>query len=442
MTLIELDRDTPLDPDAGRIPPPRLYRPLGLLIVLVLTVLVGGAAPRSGTLWQYLGVIPPTAGIDTPIQLAGGRLFTVVPAGGRRILTAWAPPPAPAKLWSTELPSATAADVSTPVPVSVRQNGDLVLVTVETTTTVLESGTGRIRWMIGSRVTTAGNGTVATVARIFRPGTLYDQESGAPGRLYFSADGQPHTEPPIRTEVRGIDLATGGVLWTAETAGSVTADAVPGDRPGLLITSSDRLTLRDARTGAVLRETALPGASSSETIGDVAVVGFDEAGKQSGYDTGTLDLLWTRDLPADLDPPSCAGLLCAGSREATTVLDPRTGRPAWRLGAAADLDVRADYVLDTDPSSGDPMRLLDPATGNPRVDLTGWSGVVDSSAAHTLVLRRDSQDGGQVFGVVPAGHPEVYTLGVADLDSPECGADDRYVVCRDVQGLRIWTYRR
>lgn len=446
MTLIELDRDTPLDP--GPVPPPHRYRRLGLLLVVALTVLLGGAAPLAGTFWRYLGAIPPTAGVEAPIQLAGGRLFTVVTAGDRRVLTAWGLRPAPYRLWSAELPPKAGFDPAEGVfsPVWVRQTGEVVLITTGLSTVALESGTGRIRWSAAARVTAGGGGTGMVVERIFRPGTRYDQESGDPGMLYFSADGQPHTEPPVRTEVRGIDLATGEVLWTAGPPGSVTADVVPGDRPAVLVTASDRLTLHDARTGAVLREAVLPeragsGPSTSDVVGDVALVGYDAAGLETGYDTRTLEELWTRDSHAGMDPPSCAGLLCAGSRDETLVLDPRTGRTAWSLSSAADLEAAAGWVLRTDPSTGDPVALADPATGVSRTDLTGWTGVVESFAGHVLLLRRDNPGGGQTFGAVRPGSPEVRTLGVADLDGAECGGDDRYLVCRDLRGLRIWTYR-
>lgn len=446
MTLIELDRDTPLDPGTGQSPPPRLYRPLGLVIAVLLAVVLGGAAQRPGTRWEYMGVIPPTAGVETPIQLAGGHLFTVAPAGARRILTAWTLEPAPARLWSADLPASVAADPANGafIPVWVRQSDDVVLVTAGMSTTAIESGTGRIRWTTGVRITVGDGGVGMVVERIFRPGTVYDQDSGEPGMLYFSADGQPHTEPPIRTEVRGVDLATGRTLWTADQAGSVIADPVPGEHPGVLITASDRLTLHDARTGAVLRETALPeragaGPSTSDVLAGVALVGYDEAGLQAGYDTSTLDLLWTRDLRTEMDPPSCTGLLCAGSRDATEVLDPSTGRTLWALPSSADLTVAVGHVLRSDPSSGAPVRLQDPSTGAHWVELAGWTDVVESFA-DVLVVRRADQTGGQAFGIVRPGRPEVRTLGVADIDGRECGADDRYVVCRDVQGLRIWAY--
>ncbi len=453
MTLIELDRDTPLDPGAGTAPPPHRYRVLGLLLGTVLTVLLGGAAPHTGTVWEYLGLVPSSAGVDAPIQLAGGRLFTIAPAGDRRVLTAWEPRPEPARVWSTDLPpDGTTSPGGVFSPLRVRQHGDVVLVTTGPATTALDSRTGRIRWTTPSRVTVGEGGIVGdggtglVTERIFRDGTLYDQDSGDPGMLYFSADGQPHTEPPIRTEVRGIDLDTGRVRWTAAPSGSATVDLVPGEQPAVLITASDRLTLHDARTGGLLRETALPrhggaGPSTSDVIGDVALVGYDEAELRAGYDTRTLEPLWTRPARAEMDPPSCTGLLCAGSRDATAVLDSRTGRTAWALTSAADLDLAGGRVLRTDPATGGPVGLLDPATGESLADLSGWADTVESFADRTLLLRRDNEGGGQAFGVIRPGRPEVRILGVADLDGEECGGDDRYLVCRDLRGLRIWAYR-
>ena len=35
---------------------------------------------------------------------------------------------------------------------------------------------------------------------MFRPGTAYDQDSGEPGPLYFSATGEPHTVTLAPTE--------------------------------------------------------------------------------------------------------------------------------------------------------------------------------------------------------------------------------------------------
>ncbi|MEU4156764.1 PQQ-binding-like beta-propeller repeat protein [Actinoplanes sp. NPDC026670] len=450
MALIELDLDAPPDRLAGRgAPPPWRYRHLGLAVAVLLLLAAAGASPAGGTFWRPLGLIPAPAGAESTIQIAGGRVFTIVLAGQSRTLTAWDPQPSPHRLWSAEVPISATFDPAKGVfgPIRVQRIGGLLLVGAGLSSTILDPDTGAIRWTTPNRITPVPGGLAVLTDRIFRPGTLYDQESGDPGMLYFSADGQPHVEPPVRTEVRGLDLATGEVLWTATPGGSVTAEAAPGDGPpAVLITASDRLSLRDARTGAVLRETGLPeeagaGPGTSDVLDDVALIGYPEAGLQVGYDVRTLDRLWTRDLHTEGEPDNCAGLLCTGGDREVSVLDRRTGRALWSAPATAELASRTGSVLMSGPDPDGPERLVDARTGAPRADLSGWTGEVEGFDTHALLLWRAEKDGGRAFGAVLPGATEVRYLGTADGLGGDCGGDDRYVVCRDVRGLRVWAYR-
>jgi outer membrane protein assembly factor BamB len=451
VALIELDLDVPPDRLAGRrTPPPWRYRPLGMALVVILALTLAGATPRGGTFWRPLGLIPADAGTEATIQLAGGRVFTVVLAGESRTLSAWDPQPSPHRLWSAEVPISATFDPANGVfgVVRVQRIGDLLLVGAGLSSTVLDADTGAIRWTTANRITPVGDGLAVLTDRMFRAGTLYDQESGDPGMLYFSADGQPHVEPPVRTEVRGLDLATGTVLWTATPGGSVTAEAAGGDGPAaVLITASDRLSLRDGRTGEVLRETELAqeggtGPGTSDVLDDVALIGYPEAGVQAGYDVRTLERLWTRDLHTDSRPDGCAGLLCASGDREVQVLDRRTGRTAWSAPSDSELAARGDgSVLLTRPDADGPGLLVDAATGAPRTDLTGWDGEVEGSGSHALLLWRDEKGGGRAFGAVLPGSAEARYLGAAEGLGGDCGGDDRYVVCRDVRGLRVWAYR-
>jgi hypothetical protein len=451
VALIDLDLDAPPDrPAERRPPPPWRYRHAGLALVVALLLTLGGTAPSGGTFWHELGLIPAEAGTEASLQMAGGRVFTVAAAGRNRTLTAWELQPSPHRLWNADVPISTSYDPVNGVfgVVRVERIDDLLLLSAGLSSTVLDPDTGRIRWTTPARIIPVPGGTAVVTERIFRPGTLYDQESGDPGMLYFSADGQAHVEPPIRTEVRGLDLATGAELWSAAPGGSVTAEAVGGgdDRPAVLITASDRLSLRDARTGAVLRETVLPreegyGPGTSDVLGDVALIGYPKAGRQAGYDTRTLERLWIRDLNPELDPVGCAGLLCAAERGEVRVLDRRTGRTAWSAPSEVDLAVRAGWVLMREPSSGVPSGLADPASGRPLLSLSGWTGEVEGFASRVLLLWRDDASGGRAFGAVLPGRPEVRILGVGGGSGGDCGGDDRYVVCRDVRGLRVWAYR-
>ncbi|MEV0897273.1 PQQ-binding-like beta-propeller repeat protein [Actinoplanes sp. NPDC049802] len=449
MTVIELDRDAPLDPEpARRSPPPWRYRHLGLLLSAALTVALGGAALPGGTFWRYLGLVPAAAGTDAPFQLAGGRLFTIAFSEQGRVLSAWALRSGPYRLWSAPLPATASHDPASSLfgPVSVVAAGGVLLVADGAgPTTALDPEDGRVLWSSAVHVTAAGD-TAFVVDRVFRPGTLYDQESGDPGTLYFSGDGRPHTEPPVRTEVRGLDPATGRARWAVSSPGSVTADPVAGEPRAVLVTASERLTLLDAVTGRVLREAPLQrvdgaGPSTASVLGDLVLVGYQSIDVQLGYDARTLERLWKRSLADDPAPADCTGLLCSRDKAEVSVLDSATGRPKWFVPSDMSMSVRAGYTLLTRSETGEPWILVDPATAAPLVDLKGWTGVVDGTSERVLLLRRHERGGGQTFGVVLAGKPEVKVLGPAGVHGGECGGDDRYVVCRDTGGLRVWAYR-
>ncbi|MEV6346169.1 PQQ-binding-like beta-propeller repeat protein [Actinoplanes sp. NPDC051851] len=451
MTLIELDRETPLEVELGRRPPLAHHRRTGLLLAVALLAVLGGGVPATGMCWRLLGVITTEEFPDGQVQMTGGQIYTVDTTDDEPVVTAWAPGDGLTRLWSDRVPVAMAGDDNiAPVnSVSVRQSGEVVLLTAGFTTTAVDAATGRTRWTSPISVTVlAGNTTGVTVERVFRPGTEYDQDSGDPGPLYFTATGEPHTEAPIRTEVRGIDLASGGTLWTATPGGSVNVDMVAGEPAAVLITASSRLTLRDLRTGAELRAAGLPkldgkGPSSGTLLGDVALVRYEDAAGQIAYDARTLTRLW-RGGSADAvpaDPVDCENLLCDGAHGDVRVLDPRTGRTRWRVQEDVDLTARAGYVLETDAASGEPVRLADVRTGVVRADLTGWTGDVPGTADQPLLLWRAGKAGTRIFAVVTPGHPEIQRLGTAAKGLDDCDSDGNFVLCRSATGLRVWAYR-
>jgi outer membrane protein assembly factor BamB len=314
---------------------------------------------------------------------------------------------------------------------------------------VLDAATGRLRWSLPVPVTPLPGGRVGVVQRQeFRSGTVYDQDSGEPGLLYFSSTGEPHTEPPLRTEIRGVDLSTGATLWSTSLAGSVNVFEVPGTAPAVLILSSARIERRDGVTGAVAR-LATPadfgGARpvGGNLVGGTLIVFYGASGEREvAYDPETLRRLWDRSVPEVLlDPPSCSDVLCAGGRAALDVLDPVTGRPLWRAPADVDLSRRAGYVAEVDSRSGMLRRLVDPMTGSTRVDLTTWWSEPIGPADQRPVLRRLDHSRDTVFGVVDSRRDAVQPLGVISGVVSDCTADRGYVVCRGDGGLRIWAYR-
>ncbi|WP_229069256.1 PQQ-binding-like beta-propeller repeat protein [Actinoplanes sp. DH11] len=449
MALIDLDRVAEPGPAGGRRPPPWRYRHAGLLLAAVLLLVLGGAAPNAAVLWRDLGTLGPVGTEETPFQLTGGRLYTISTTGPLRELTAWQLDP-PRRLWTAEAPLYAGFDASRGLfgSVTVRQAGDVVLVSEGYSTTALDAATGAVRWSEPVAVTLLSSGRIGVVVdRVFRPDSEYDQASGDPGPLYFSATGVPYTEPPVRTEVRGLDLSTGEAAWTAATAGSVTVDAARDDPPAVLITTADRLLRLDGATGRELARTDLPelngsGPFTGSVVGDVALVAYQNPSRLVGYDARTLDRLWQHDLP-DVEGtiPICREVLCAGPSSELLVLDPATGAEAWAVYAETDLASRAGFVLETRADTDLPLRLADPLTGRTLVDLNDWDAALAGEPGGALVLRRDDEDGGQTFAAVLPGHPELRVLGTIGSGGGDCAADDRHIVCRDGTVLNVRAYR-
>src|SRR4051794_3821211 len=171
--------------------------------------------------------LAPLAGASTSYQLAGGVLYTLDGNANRRTTTAWSLNPV-RRRWSVSTP--LQLDASGTVihddAATLARAGDQLLESSAAGTTVIDPATGRIRWSTAMPLVTGGGSSAVVQDAEFAAGTVYDQSSGAPGPLYFSADGVPHTRPPERTVLRGLELATGRERWRPTAAGSV--DPGPG----------------------------------------------------------------------------------------------------------------------------------------------------------------------------------------------------------------------
>jgi len=450
--VIELDLTAQPDPTLRSLPPAHRYRIPGLLLVAVLLLALGGASTGAPTLWRHLGAVPPPGGAETQSRLVGDRVYTMASAGAERITTAWQLDSPPRRLWTVRFPArVTGPDNVGFGGVEARPAGDMVLLSDGPATTVVDAATGAIRWRSPLGVTPLAGGRIGvTQTQVFRPGTVYDQDSGEPGLLYFSSAGEPHVEPPVRTEIRGVDLRTGATVWTDAVGGSINAFfTAPGDAPTVLVLASDRLERIDGDTGEVGRTLRLPKIGDSGPAGGSLADGlllvrygdyaFD--GQEVAYAPDTLAKRWQRSVPEVLlDPPDCANLLCAGPRSALDVLDPATGRAAWRAPAEVDLGEHGGYVLEKEPDTGAPLRLVDRATGAVRVDLAGWDSGLTADQNLPLVLRRSLDAGKSAFGVVLAGQDQVQLLGASTGPVSDCTSDRHYVMCRGNEGLEVWAY--
>ncbi|MBU2662371.1 PQQ-binding-like beta-propeller repeat protein [Actinoplanes bogorensis] len=452
MAVIELDLTAQPEPALSSPPPAHRYRLPGLLVILVLVFAAGGAVPVVPVLWRYLGAVPAPGGPETPFQLTGGRVYTVALSGPDRVTTAWDLTGGPRRLWTARFPArVTGPDEVSWSGVDAEQAGDVVLFTDGADTTVVDARTGKTRWTSPVPVTALPGGRIGvTQEHDFRAGTVYDQASGEPGRLYFSSTGEPHTEPPVVTMLHGLDLATGRTVWTSTFAGAVNVAVAPGDDPAVLVLSSNRLQRLDGDSGDAVRAVPLPRVggttpSTGELVDGVMMVYYGDEGtvtEEVAFTTEALDRQWSRPVPEmTADPANCTGMHCSGGRQALDVLDPGSGQPRWRAPDDVDLAKYGGYVVEVGIESGMPVRLVDAATGETRVDLAGWRAEVVGESGLPIVLRRSLDAGASAFGVVVADKDAIQPLGVTGGPVSDCTSDAHYVVCRTEGRLRIWAYR-
>ena len=439
MALIELSPETQAPPAAVTAPPSYYYRRAGAALAVVLLLALGGAAPVTSVLWQRVGAVPVPAAAD--FQLVGGTLYLMDLDAEPRVLTAWQARPL-RRLWSF-----TAGTGEDPFYVY-DTTADFTMVRSGHSVTVLDAHTGAVRWTSPVAVQPASDRVAFAEEEIFRPGTEYDTESGDPGQLYGTNSGALHTEPAQRTELRGLDLATGAPRWSRSFPGSVFSTLSEGPETTVVVLTSDKLMLLSPTTGAVLRERAVPvldgaRAEEGEVVDDTVLVhygSFGTGGLVTAYALDTLDELWRQDQP---DPAGnsayCPGLTCVRNSDELIVLDPRTGAERWRI---ADTDVfafGADSVLEVQGQTR-PLRTADVATGEPRIDLDQWRYNFPVQGGRAYVFGRPDSDRSTVFGLLRQGATAVQPLGRLPDLTVQCQAVPGLLACRAAAGVEVWAY--
>ena len=444
MALIELDLYTPVEPATG--PPPGRHRPLSVALVAILVLVLSGSAPARSALWRRTG-LAAIPGPQGTYALVGGQLYTLVEDATRLVTTAWSLDPL-RRLWDRVTPiPPQGRDGSMPgLGWSVRPAaaGD-VLLQADDGATVLDARTGRARWSSPVPVDPLDGGRVGLVHdQQFRPGTRYDERLGAAGPLYFGTDGIFHTEPPVHTTLRALDLRTGRPLWNVTLDGPVVAATRPGDPGALLVVTSDRLAVLSVATGTVARERALTGMGRDQPEITAGLVLFRRGAGGPGaevvaYSTGSLAPVWRMSEGAYHGPAFCSELLCSAARFGMAVLDPATGRPRWRTQLGSSLVGRGDIVIELGDAATRPVAVRDAVTGVVRIDLRGWTWSADSRPEAPLVLGR-VYGGQMIFGVLRPGGRSVHLLGVSSTPVANCASDERFVVCRVLGGVEVWSY--
>ncbi|AGL20192.1 hypothetical protein L083_6682 [Actinoplanes sp. N902-109] len=435
MALIELSTGPPAQPVAAGPPPAWVYRRAGLLVSVLLLLALGGAAPPSSVLWQHVSRIEIGTSDLQGVVLGGGRLFGVEANTPHLPVSAWSVTTG-RKLWS--VPDLFVDDRLTALP------SGLLVLTSDRGMTVLDAATGAQRWAAWEPGRILDPRTALLIGEQFRPGTGYDPNSGAPGRLYGSGFGGLHTEPAQRTTLSVVDLPTGRVRWSATTPGSI---ATASTGTGVVMFTADRIILRSAATGEVLHERTLDAdhrnSVGGEVHGDVVLThqgDYGRAGRITAYDARTLDRLWEQAEPDPQgNPVRCLGVPCLVSRTDVTVLDPATGAALWRSDTSSDLISFGDSAL-LEVDALDPKALVDRRTGRTLLTLDRWTSYARLPDGTGLLLLA-SEGRNQVVGLLPAGATKIQPLGRAPAVVVPCLPDTSYAACRVFTAYEVYRYR-
>jgi hypothetical protein len=443
MSVIELDLDAPAS--ASSRPPARLFRPLVLALAVVLALALGGSAPPAEpALWRDAGTIPLTDP-GAVYALSGDRIYTVVrTAGGALRVAAWTTEPL-REAWAATVPAAAGPRNTVSGSMNATTTADGLLLYGPTfASSMIDTVTGRVRWSELATVQPVGPGVGVSQQTHFRPGTEYDQASGAPGDLFWSSSGVPHTEPPQRTTVFGIDLTSGRRLWADDERGAVRVLPVPAEAGVIVVASAEQLTRRAAENGTVLGRTALPPARGSFFVEpSEGLLLVRRGSRTAAYAMDTLDRLWeSEDTANDAQSGgSCFDLPCRRDYTGISVLDPRTGAPVWWTRYHMDLSRWGDAVIEMRAGEGVPLRLLDRRTGAELSRLDGWTDFFASAGDPLLFRRIEPARSRSSFGVLLPGRTRVQPLGYGPPAVVDCAAGARLVACRTVRGLEVWSYR-
>ena len=450
MALIELDLYAPPDPP----PPPARsgrHRAFALAGVLVLLLALAGGSPAAAfALWQQMGVAP----IATPtgaFHIIDGRLYTFDATGTRLLTSAWSMDPI-RMLWSrvSQVPAPGPDGLQPGLGWSVSAaGGGNVLLQADRSSSLIDAETGAVRWTLPEVVRPLADGrTGLTYGQEFPPGSTYDAIRGAQGALYFGDDGTPHTQPPVRTTLRAVDLQTGRERWRRSLPGPAVAVGAPGDPHVVLVVASNWLGRLDTGTGAVQLGRTVDGPaprdlSEADIFGALVLVRHGapgNGGTVTAYSTRTLDQLWRRTEPVEGGPAFCDDVLCDYQDDGVAVLDAVTGRELWHTTDDAGLVAHGTDVIEVTNGGTRPLRVRDAVTGVVRVELGQWTYSTASPAADPLVVGHLS-GARSVFGVLLPGARSVQPLGYASTPVSDCESDDRFVVCRVIDGAEIWAYR-
>ncbi|MFK3980166.1 PQQ-binding-like beta-propeller repeat protein [Micromonospora sp. NPDC050397] len=452
------------DGEPRRRPGRHRLRPVALALVAVLLLATGGSALPPPPVLAELATLPYQSGAPQNPYSRSGFVLT-----DKRIVTSVLQPGGTSwsvsayeldrghRVWTYVYPA------SPNTQPELQHLSDVVLVsgaradgTDGMRTVALDERTGRERWSLPHEVWALHEGDDGlAVDRIYPTGSaLPDGVLPPGGSAYGSPWGRTYTQPP-RYSAAGINLRSGEVRWRSGLLGAVGAnyDANFGDRAslpgrGLVVTTGDGwVELWDLATGTVRHRFPERHPDAYSDLGrDLLLTGF-QTNEITAYSNRDYRRLWIRQVHTGGSLAFCAGseLICASTPDgALEIVDPTTGATLWRGGQGHNLGRAAGHLIEYVPDypHPEPIRTVDPRTGVPLTNLTGWQNAVLRADGPVLLTWEEALTGSTWLGLLGPTAPAPVRLGRVPVSVAECEVGAAVIACVTIrQTLKVWRYR-
>jgi outer membrane protein assembly factor BamB len=260
----------------------------------------------------------------------------------------------------------------------------------------------------------------------------------------------------VEGQVNALDPVTGRTRWSVRVPDSGVLLGVPGPADTgarMLLVGADRtMTLHDMDDGRLLASANIPispseyGADNPTVAGGVILLRHPNFhGMQiSAYDPFTLRRLWTKPAYQGHMIRECGILACLVGESGVQAIDPATGDTVWSRPQWKDIQTNGTkFIAYAREAAQSPVGIIDPETGQVKVDLKGWRPVDGPSDGDVLLVTRAVSPGARTMvAVVRPGAREPRLLADLPAGTGDCEAVPGRLACRNMYGeLVLWAYQ-
>jgi hypothetical protein len=258
----------------------------------------------------------------------------------------------------------------------------------------------------------------------------------------------------VEGPIEALDPATGRTRWTVQVPTSGVLLGVPGPADTgarmLIVNAEQTMALYDLDTGRKVARAKVPdadfGPDNPSVTGGVIMIKYPgvTGPEIAAYNPLTLRMLWAMPAYDTTVIKECGRLACLIGRDGVHAIDPPTGDQRWYTEQWKDLDVYGSmYVAYAAPGTHQSSAIIDPETGEAKVDLTGWRPVGGAGGGdHLLVTRAGAAGARTMVAVARLNQSRPRLLADLPAGTGDCQAVPSRIVCRSTYGeLVVWAYR-